>query len=414
VNHAVHLTPGLWERARELRGEREARRPDDDGIRRIVTRLRELADGQDILEYLRQRVESMDLSSPHDGATLWAWRTEDPSTGDFVGNRYVAHAWAEHINRTHPDQPVTVIHLTPGGAEMDQHWLNDDRVLNALDLDGAEVRAVWDRLSERYAEQIDGHVVIFAERAHTEAILYTTELPAVRRTLTAGADRAVFAHPPPKELPDDVRELLEPGPVRARLQLDDPALPGYLDTAALAGLPRAEQQTRLSAVMAAVDTADRDAARRAPAGRGGSDAERYEKVAHAVLGDRAGPVLADPAWPAVTDALARGEAMGLDPRQTLSAGLPKRGAGARGSFADALHQRVERYLDVRQRTGVTGTGRDEGRGPAPGAAEPPRRRAAAVRAATEEKVRRPAPAPRRTAAHDDLHVSPRRDGHTLK
>jgi hypothetical protein len=252
----VQLVPEIWDRAVDLQRQREARRPDDAGVQRCAERLRSLAGDQDVLDYLWQRAETMDLSSPFDGATLWAWRSRHPSTGDFVGNRYVAQAWAEHVTRLDPAQPATVIHLTPGGTEMDQHWLNDRRTIEALDLDPDDVREVWDRLSERYAENIHGRTVVFSDHAHTAAILYSTELPAVRRTPDAGADRIAFAHPPPEKVPAALHALLEPGPVRARIQIDNPALPGYVDTAALLRLSPAERQTHLAEVMAQVDAED--------------------------------------------------------------------------------------------------------------------------------------------------------------
>lgn len=265
---AVPITTQVWDRAVELQREREARRPDDAGIQRCVERLYELAGDRNVLDYLRQRVEEMDLTSPPGGATLWAWRSQHPVTGEFVGNRYLAHAWAEAVNRTTPDAPVTVIHLTPGGSEMDLHWLNDRRTIAALDLDPDDVRSIWQRLSERYAEHISGETLVFSDMGHSQAILHTTELPIVRQSPDVGVNNIRFVHPPPPHLAEPVRRLLYPDAIRARVQIDDPSRPHYLDTAALLKLPPQKQSAYIGQVLEQVDIDDRNAARQRAKTRG--------------------------------------------------------------------------------------------------------------------------------------------------
>ncbi|MEV4826444.1 hypothetical protein [Micromonospora sp. NPDC049274] len=258
---AVPITAQIWDRAAELQREREARRPDDAGIRRCAERLYELAGEMDVLEYLRQRVEEMDLTSPPGGSTLWAWRIQHPATGEFVGNRYLAHAWAEAVNRTTPEDSVTVIHLTPGGSEMDLHWLNDRRTVAALDLDPDDVKTIWKRLSERYAEHITGETLVFSDMGHSQALLHTTELPVVRQSPEASVNKIRFVHPPAPHLPEAVRRLLYPDAVRARVQIDDSNRPHYLDTTTLLKLSPPKQATYIKQVLDQVDLDDRNSAR---------------------------------------------------------------------------------------------------------------------------------------------------------
>ncbi|MFG3553867.1 hypothetical protein ACGGAQ_05705 [Micromonospora sp. NPDC047557] len=288
---AVPITGQIWDRAVELQREREARRPDDAGVRQCAERLYELAGERDVLEYLRQRVEEMDLTSPPAGSTLWAWRSQHPTSGEFVGNRYLAHAWAEAVIRTTPEDPVTVIHLTPGGSEMDLHWLNDRRTLAALDLDPDDVKAIWQRLSERYAEHISGETLVFSDMGHSQAVLHTTELPVVRRSPEAGLDKIRFVHPPAPHLPEAVRHLLYPDAIRARVQIDDPNRPHYLDTAALLKLSPPKRATYIKQVLEQVDLDDRKSARHqsatagppTPAPRGPSAAPGAEAARRAAL-----------------------------------------------------------------------------------------------------------------------------------
>ncbi|MEU6077599.1 hypothetical protein [Micromonospora sp. NPDC047074] len=292
---AVPITGEVWNRAVELQREREARRPDDAGIRRCAERLYELAGDRDVLEYLRQRVEEMDLTSPPGGSTLWAWRAQHPTTGEFVGNRYLAHAWAEAVNRATPGDPVTVIHLTPGGSEMDLHWLNDRRTVAALDLDPDDVKAIWQRLSERYAEHIRGETLVFSDMGHSQAVLCTTELPVVRQSPEAGVNKIRFVHPPARHLPDPVRRLLYPDAIRARVQIDEPSRPRHLDTAALLTLSPPMQAAYIKHVLDQVDLDDRETARhrfraagtttpppRRPAAESGAEAARRAALAFPV------------------------------------------------------------------------------------------------------------------------------------
>lgn len=72
MSYRVELTDAIWDRAVEIQRDRNMRRPDEAGVRRCAQRLEELAGSRDVLDYLRQRVEEMDVRSPYDGAILWA------------------------------------------------------------------------------------------------------------------------------------------------------------------------------------------------------------------------------------------------------------------------------------------------------------------------------------------------------
>jgi hypothetical protein len=138
---------------------------------------------------------------------------------------------------------------------------------------------------------------------------------------------------------------------------------------------------------------------------------RYEQTARTVLGDRADQVLADPAWPRLAGTLNAGERAGLDPQRMLEVGGAAR-AGAGKSLTGAMHQRVERYVDVHQRMGASGPAREGGRTETVVPKQQGERRAATVRKAAEQK------GPQRTdGRHRDLkhqQQPPRPEGPALK
>jgi hypothetical protein len=74
------------------------------------------------------------------------------------------------------DAPVT-LEMTLGGAAMDAEGLYS----TSSPLLRWRARMVWDRLSQRYAEQASGEVVAFVEGALQKSTFLRVELPALLR-----------------------------------------------------------------------------------------------------------------------------------------------------------------------------------------------------------------------------------------
>ena len=142
-------------------------------------------------ELYTERIEQLDVSTPTDGAVFYS--REDPvfhdpvfnQTGEGVTWREVLESgWGGHDANRIRSQDIAesyarqtgkqTVGMTEGGKWLQEHMPDD--------LDDKQVKQLWARLSERFAEGASGEVVAFS-RAHaddTEAIWIDKEYPALK------------------------------------------------------------------------------------------------------------------------------------------------------------------------------------------------------------------------------------------
>lgn len=113
---------------------------------------------EEAFEYWIRQVETLDFSTPENGAVFYSG----------PGNRALAEEFAAANGRT-------TLEMTPGGQWLDQQQLFDA----ASGLSKEEAYGVWARASQRYAMEASGNAVGFAEGANPLGIFNTVEYPAL-------------------------------------------------------------------------------------------------------------------------------------------------------------------------------------------------------------------------------------------
>src|SRR3989339_583311 len=111
-------------------------------------------------QYLAE-VETLNVTSAIDGTVFYSG----------PGNRALAETFAKENN-------YTTLELTNGGS-----YLNKQNLFDKFNTDINMAKKPWVRLSQRYAEQAQGKVYVFAKGASKRGIFNQIELPALKENL---------------------------------------------------------------------------------------------------------------------------------------------------------------------------------------------------------------------------------------
>ncbi|MEU3301103.1 hypothetical protein ABZ729_14940 [Streptomyces sp. NPDC006678] len=228
---------------REAQSKAEARADPESVADRLKAEARD--SGKSVHDYLLDFVKQSEGLTPPEGTTptsaFWSFGLEHPEApvnhrGEHIlENRYIAEAWAQLQNEQQPGS-VQTLETTKAGQHLNRMYLWEDQVRDLLTADDPRitwdfVRERWGDLSETYAKESIGQVVVFAETGHTLSILHNRESPALQANHSVGLDNIHFAFEAPQWWPEAARDELGTNAVRAVAQFDNPSREGYIDPA---------------------------------------------------------------------------------------------------------------------------------------------------------------------------------------
>ncbi|MET9320869.1 hypothetical protein ABZX75_11885 [Streptomyces sp. NPDC003038] len=255
-----HIEEGALRRAQARDTASKDAAGDPDSVTARITAAAEAAGLKDKLakdgklleskekQYIDMLAEDKAKLTPPDGtkpiSAFWSYGIEHPDAplnewGDpFLSQRFIAEEWAAEQNETHPGAAQT-LETTQGGRELDDMFLWEEEVIEALGGEGAGfqpgyAKATWAKISETYAGLAEGRVIVFGQSADTRSILHQQELGALCNNPNVGLHNIHFAYEPDQTWPEVTRAEAGTDAVRAVAQFDNPTLPRYIDPKAFA------------------------------------------------------------------------------------------------------------------------------------------------------------------------------------
>ncbi|MEU1186886.1 hypothetical protein [Streptomyces sp. NPDC005859] len=225
--------------------ERAAVARSAKGRREIVQRLRTeaAAQGLPVKEYIEALTKDPKGVTPSQDtaptSAFWSYGIDHPDAPtnrwneNFLDNRYIAEAWST-LQNDRQEGSARTLETTEGGRRLNAMYLWEAEVLTALG--GADkgftedwTRECWATISETYATEAKGPVVVFAQYADTRSILYNRELPTLHTNTDVGLENIHFAYEAPQPWPKETRTEVGTDSARAQLQFNEPTMAHYVD-----------------------------------------------------------------------------------------------------------------------------------------------------------------------------------------